>query len=130
MRDVAVVSSAQIQQKVISGLSEAEYMTPLINRARDQVGLSQSDIGFTCSGSCDFIAGQAFSFVMTIDGVGPVPPISESHVEMDGAWALYEAWVKIQTGATDTALVYSYSKSSPGSLRDVLATQLLSLIHI
>ena len=42
--------------------------------------------------------GQAFSFVMTLDGVGPWPPIQESHVEMDGAWALYEAWVKLQLG--------------------------------
>jgi acetyl-CoA acetyltransferase len=43
---------------------------------------------------------------------------------MDGAWALYEAWVKIQTGAADTALVFGYGKSSPGSLRDVLSRQL------
>jgi len=62
--------------------------------------------------------------VMTIDGTGPVPPISESHVEQDGAWALYEAWVKLQCGDIDTAFVYSYGKSSPGSLRDVLATQM------
>ena len=61
---------------------------------------------------------------MTIDGTGPVPPISESHVEQDGAWALYEAWVKLQCGDIDTAFVYSYGKSSPGSLRDVLATQM------
>jgi acetyl-CoA acetyltransferase len=45
-------------------------------------------------------------------------------VEQDGAWALYEAWVKIQCGDIDTAFVYSYGKSSPGSLRDVLATQM------
>lgn len=124
LRDVAVVSSAQIQQRTIPDRVEVEYLTPLINEARDAVGFTQADIGFTCSGSCDFIAGQAFSFVSTIDGVGPVPPISESHVEMDGAWALYEAWVKIQTGVADTALVYGYSKASGGSLRDVLATQL------
>jgi acetyl-CoA acetyltransferase len=43
---------------------------------------------------------------------------------MDGAWALYEAWVKIQTGAADTALVYGYGKSSPGDLRTVLTRQL------
>jgi acetyl-CoA acetyltransferase len=43
---------------------------------------------------------------------------------MDGAWALYEAWVKIQTGAADTALAFGYGKSSPGSLRDVLSRQL------
>lgn len=43
---------------------------------------------------------------------------------MDGAWALYEAWTKLLTGDADTALVYSYGKSSPGSLRDVLTRQL------
>ncbi|HKH24958.1 MAG TPA: lipid-transfer protein, partial [Acidimicrobiales bacterium] len=52
------------------------------------------------------------------------PPIQESHVEMDGAWALYEAWVKLQVGDIDTALVYSYGKASPGEIRDVLTRQL------
>jgi len=124
MRDVAVVAFAQRQEATISGESEVEFMVPLMNEAKDAVGLTQQEIGFTCSGSSDFLAGQAFSFVMTIDGTGPVPPISESHVEQDGAWALYEAWVKLQCGDVDTALVYSYGKSSPGSLRDVLATQM------
>ncbi|MDH3754266.1 MAG: lipid-transfer protein [Acidimicrobiia bacterium] len=124
MRPVAVVSTAQRQEPELSGLTEVELMAPLIEKARSAVGLTQADIGFTCSGSSDFLAGQAFSFVMTLDAVGPVPPIAESHVEMDGAWALYEAWVKLQIGEIDTALVYSYGKSSPGSIRDVLATQL------
>ena len=61
---------------------------------------------------------------MTLDGVGPWPPIQETHVEMDGAWALYEAWVKLQLGEIDTALVYGYGKSSPGDLREVLTRQL------
>jgi len=43
---------------------------------------------------------------------------------MDGAWALYEAWVKLQLGDIDTAFVYSYSKSSPGDLPMVLTRQL------
>ena len=122
--DVAVVSFVQRQQAEIAGESEVEFMVPLMEQAKAAVGLTQRDIGFTCSGSSDFLAGQAFSFVMTIDGTGPVPPISESHVEQDGAWALYEAWVKLQCGGIDTAFVYSYGKSSPGSIRDVLATQL------
>jgi acetyl-CoA acetyltransferase len=62
--------------------------------------------------------------VSTLDGVGPWPPIQESHVEMDGAFALYEAWVKLQLGEIDTALIYSYSKSSPGDLPMVLTRQL------
>lgn len=124
MRDVAIVSFAQRQERAITTESEVEFMVPLMQQAKEAVGLTQRDMGFTCSGSSDFLAGQAFSFVMTIDGTGPVPPISESHVEQDGAWALYEAWVKIQCGDIDTAFVYSYGKSSPGSLRDVLATQM------
>jgi acetyl-CoA acetyltransferase len=43
---------------------------------------------------------------------------------MDGAWALYEAWVKLQTGEVDTALVYGFGKSSAGNLRRTLALQL------
>jgi acetyl-CoA acetyltransferase len=48
----------------------------------------------------------------------------ESHVEMDGAWALYEAWVKILTGEADIALAYGFGKSSGAELRKVLALQL------
>jgi acetyl-CoA acetyltransferase len=43
---------------------------------------------------------------------------------MDGAWALYEAWVKLQLGEIDTALIYCYAKSSPGDLPMVLTRQL------
>jgi acetyl-CoA acetyltransferase len=43
---------------------------------------------------------------------------------MDGAWALYEAWVKILTGDADIALAYGFGKSSAGELRRVLALQL------
>ena len=97
---------------------------PVLHEVLAQTGLKTSDIGFTCSGSTDYLAGRAFSFTMALDGVGAWPPISESHVEMDGAWALYEAWTKLLTGEADTALVYAYGKSSPGSVRDVLTRQL------
>jgi acetyl-CoA acetyltransferase len=97
---------------------------PVLHQVKESAGIDQTGIDFTCSGSTDYLAGAAFSFVMSLDGVGAWPPISESHVEMDGAWALYEAWVKIQTGAADTALVFGYGKSSPGSVRDVLSRQL------
>ena len=123
MRKVAIVSASSRQEEKMLD-NEVEMMVPLISEVREATGLDQTEIGFTCSGSSDFLAGQAFSFVMTLDAVGPVPPISESHVEMDGAWALYETWVKFQMGVIDTALVYSYGKPSPGSLQDVLSTQL------
>src|SRR5687767_5961489 len=120
MRDVAIVGFAQTKhERAISGLNEVEFMIPVLVEVREQVGIDKDDIGST-----DFLAGQGFSFVGTLDGVGPVPPISESHVEMDGAFALYEAWVKLQIGEVDTALVYGYGKSSPGDLPKVMATQL------
>lgn len=125
MRDVAIVSFAQSEhRRAVEDLNEVEMLMPVTRAALDQVGLEIRDIGFTCSGSTDYLAGTAFSFVSTLDGVGPWPPISESHVEMDGAWALYEAWVKLQIGEIDTAFVYSYSKSSAGDLPMVLSRQL------
>jgi acetyl-CoA acetyltransferase len=125
MRDVAVVAFAQSHHvRREQARNEVEMLMPVLHQVKSELGIDQSQIDFTCSGSTDYLAGAAFSFVMTLDGVGASPPISESHVEMDGAWALYEAWVKIQTGVADTALVYAYGKSSPGSLRDVLSRQL------
>ena len=43
---------------------------------------------------------------------------------MDGAWALYEAWVRLQHGDIDSALVYAFGKSSLGDVRQMLALQL------
>ncbi|MFE6280903.1 thiolase domain-containing protein [Streptomyces sp. NPDC057877] len=124
-REIAVVAFAQTDhRRTTDDLSEVEMLMPVLHDVLAQTGLKTADIGFTCSGSCDYLAGRAFSFTLALDGVGAWPPISESHVEMDGAWALYEAWTTLLTGDTDTALVYSYGKSSPGSLRDVLTRQL------
>jgi acetyl-CoA acetyltransferase len=124
-REVAIVAFAQTRHVRDSAAdSEVELLMPVLHDVLDQVGLKAGGIGFTCSGSSDYLAGRAFSFTMALDGVGAWPPISESHVEMDGAWALYEAWVKLLTGEADTALVYAYGKSSPGEVRDVLTRQL------
>ncbi|MCD9899316.1 lipid-transfer protein [Streptomyces sp. MT29] len=125
MRDVAIVAFAQTaHRRRTDELSEVDLLMPVLHEVLGATGLKANEIGFTCSGSADYLAGRAFSFTMALDGVGAHPPISESHVEMDGAWALYEAWVKIMTGEADTALVYSYGKSSPGEVRDVLTRQL------
>jgi acetyl-CoA acetyltransferase len=125
IRDVAIVAFAQTRHvRDSADVSEVELLMPVLHEALEATGLKAGQIGFTCSGSSDYLAGRAFSFTMALDGVGAWPPISESHVEMDGAWALYEAWVKILTGEADTALVYAYGRSSPGEVRDVLTRQL------
>ena len=87
-------------------------IVPVVREAVAQSGIPRHDIGFTCSGSLDYLQGGPFAFVSGLDAVGAWPPIRESHVEMDAAWALYEAWVAIQTGEVDSALVYGFGKSS------------------
>ncbi|MER5969724.1 thiolase domain-containing protein [Streptomyces sp. NPDC002055] len=124
-RDVAIVAFAQTDhRRSTAEVSEVEMLIPVLEDVLRQVDLRTGEIDFTCSGSSDYLAGRAFSFTMALDGVGAWPPISESHVETDGAWALYEAWVRLLTGEADTALVYAWGKSSPGELRDVLTRQL------
>jgi acetyl-CoA acetyltransferase len=123
MRDVAIVSFAQSAQ-ACDTRNEIEILLPVVQEAVRSSKLPRAEIGFTCSGSSDYLQGQSFAFVGALDAVGAWPPIKESHVEMDGAWALYEAWIKIQTGDVDSALVYSFGKSSPGDLPEILALQL------
>src|SRR5690348_16910675 len=99
-------------------------LVPIFHEVLAATGLAKGDIGFWCSGSSDYLAGRAFSFVSAVDAIGAFPPVMESHVEMDGAWALYEAWLKIRAGEAEVALVYGFGKSSAGPLRRVLALQL------
>ncbi len=125
MRDVAIV--AYTQSSPFTGnarLNDAEMLLPLIQELYETSGIAKQDIGFTCSGSTDYTAGQAFAFVHAIDALGAWPPISESHVEMDGAWALYEAWVKIQTGEIDSALCFCFGRALMGTIEEVLTLQL------
>jgi acetyl-CoA acetyltransferase len=126
MRDVAVVGFAQTHQvrRSEGTTNGVEMLVPIFAEVMARLGIDKGDIDFWCSGSSDYLAGRAFSFISAIDAIGPVPPINESHVEADAAWALYEAWIKLQTGEVDTALVYGFGKSSAGDLRRTLALQL------
>ena len=125
MREVGIIAYAQSKMTRDAGAcNEVEIILPVLDEVLDKAGLDRKQIDFTCSGSCDYLQGASFAFVGAVDALGACPPVQESHVEMDGAWALYEAWVKIQMGHADTALVFGFGKSSPGDLRDVLVLQL------
>lgn len=50
---------------------------PVVREAIERSGITREEIGFTVSGSCDYLAGQPFAFVTALDAIG--------------AWALYEA---------------------------------------
>ncbi len=122
-RDVAVVSYAEFHTPAEPSRNETEMLMPVVREALEDVNLEAHDIGFTVSGSSDYLQGAPFAFVSALDAVGPWPPIRESHVEMDGAFALYEAWMAIQAGEVDTALVYAFGKSSRGDIAKLLALQ-------
>jgi acetyl-CoA acetyltransferase len=123
MRDVAIVAFEQ--HNVARELrNEVEILLPIAKAVVARSGLQREELEFTCSGSGDYLQGQPFAFVHALDAIGAWPPVVESHVEMDGAWALYEAWVKIQTGEVDSALVYSFGKTSSGDIAEVQALQL------
>ena len=124
MRDIGIVSFAQAPNVRSAPKVAVEILMPVITEAVESSGIPRKEMGFWCSGSCDYMAGQPFSFVQAVDAIGAWPPVPESHVEMDGAWALYEAWVKLQLGEIDSALVFGYGKSSSGVLRRIMTLQL------
>jgi len=124
--DVAVIGFAEAPnvRRTDGTTNGVEMLVPIFREVLDETGLDRTDIGFWCSGSSDYLAGRAFSFVSAVDAIGAFPPVMESHVEMDGAFALYEAWIKVLTGEADVALAYGFGKSSAGDLRRILALQL------
>jgi acetyl-CoA acetyltransferase len=124
-RPVAVVSFAQYDNvRREDARNEVEMLMPVVAEVFGNIGITKDDVGFICSGSTDYLIGGPFSFVAALDAVGVWPPRAESHVEMDGAWALYEAWVLLQEGQIDAALVYSFGRSSMGALNEIMAVQL------
>lgn len=114
-KDIAVIGWAQTPMVRHTELSETQLLLHAITDAIEPLGLTRADIDFTCLGSCDYITGQAFSFVSNLDAIGAWPPKRDSHVEMDGAWALYEAWLRLQEGDIEIAVVTGSGRSSTGS---------------
>jgi acetyl-CoA acetyltransferase len=129
MREVGIVAFAQSELTTgeragLTSKTSVELLLPVITDALAGAGLERRDVDFWCHGSCDYLTGQPFSFVAAVDAIGAWPPIVESHVEADGAFALYEAWVKIQTGEADTAVVFGNGRSSSGDTDQILTLQL------
>ncbi|MFK7975630.1 MAG: thiolase domain-containing protein [Halioglobus sp.] len=126
MKDIAIVAYQQSTSVADAGaMNEVEIIMPVLEKTYAQVGINNAqDVDFVCSGSCDYLQGAAFAFVAGVDALGAVPPIKESHVEMDAAWALYESILKIRMGHADSALIYGFGKSSPGELPIVMSQQL------
>ena len=123
MEDVAIVAFAQTRSYRRFPDSEPAQLMGLVNAVLDQTGLERREIDFTIAGSCDYLSGMPFAFISNVDAFGAWPPVYESHVEMDGAWALFEGFVRMQLGDIDTCLVAGSGKSSPGRPREIFPLQ-------
>jgi acetyl-CoA acetyltransferase len=122
--DIAIIGWGQTPASRRSAATEAQLCMEANLQAIASAGIERKDIGFTCAGSCDYLTGGPFAFVSNLDAAGAWPPIAESHVEMDGAWALYEAWVRLQHGDIDIAVVFGSGKSSPSTPAQLYPQQL------
>ena len=125
MARIAILATAQTRHsRKSAGRDDVEMVQEVLEHALERARVQRRDVGFFVSGSCDFLVGRPFTFVGALDGVGAVPAVRESHVEMDGAWALYEAFVRLHHGDIDVAVAYAFGRSSAGDVPDVLALQL------
>src|SRR3954468_22664244 len=110
--DIAIIGWSISPMERHTSKTEAQLLNEVISGAVTDAGITRKEVDFTCAGSCDYVAGQAFSFVQNIDAVGAWPPKRDSHVEMDGAWALYEAYLRLLLGDIDVAVAMGSGRSS------------------
>ena len=122
--EVAIVAYAQTPCYRAYPEAEPKMIMSLVNQILEEVKIDRHSIDFTMAASCDYLSGLPFAFVQNVDGYGAWPPVYESHVEMDGAWALFEGWIRLQMGDIDTCLVVGSGKSSPGKPREIFPLQM------
>jgi acetyl-CoA acetyltransferase len=125
LRNVAVVAFAQDRIVACDEHRTApEILYPQVKRALEDCGVGREAIDYQIGGSSDYVDGRVFGFTQVLDVMGAWPPVEDSHLEMDAAFAAYYAWLRIQTGACDTAMVVGFGKPSEGELSRVLNLQL------
>ena len=110
--DIAIIGWDVSPMERHTAKTETQMLLEVVTGAVGDAGITRAEVDFTCAGSCDYVAGQAFSFVQNTDAIGAWPPKRDSHVEMDGAWALYEAWVRLLLGDIDVAVAMGSGRSS------------------
>jgi acetyl-CoA acetyltransferase len=130
LRNVAVVGFAQMPTVARDEhRMSTEMLYPVVREALAQVGVERDAIDYQVSASTDYADGRPFGFVAALDVMGSWPPRQDLHLEMDGSFAAYYAWVKIQTGEVDTAMVCGHGKTSEGEPDRVYNLQLEPYYH-
>ncbi len=125
LRNIAIVGFAQLPV-VARDLhrTSTEMLYPAVQQALAQCRVPRDAIDYQIAGSADYIDGRPFGFVAALDAMGSWPPRQDLHLEMDAAFCAYYAWLRMQTGECDTALVVGHGKTSEGDPNRVLNLQL------
>lgn len=121
---VAVLGYAGAISHHSDGSSDAELLAPVIDRALAASGIAREDIGLVCTAGYEFAGGVTGSIMDVFDVLPCWPPATHTHLEGDGGFAFYEAWVRLLAGEAETALVCAYSRPLADDLPSVLARQL------
>jgi acetyl-CoA acetyltransferase len=125
LRNVAVVGFAQLPIVARNEHRMAtEMLYPVVRQALAECGVERDAIDFQIAGSTDYMDGRPFGFVSALDVMGSWPARQDLHLEMDAAFCAYYAWVRMQAGDCDTALVVAHGKTSEGEPDRVLNLQL------
>src|SRR5215472_8053453 len=124
MPKVGILSAAYVLSPSDAVRTGPELVFEVAHRAVLSSGCTRESIDLTVSGSSDVLEGRSFGFAYALEALGAYPPTLESHVEMDGAWAAYYAYLKILAGEARSALVVAWGKPSEASLHHVTNTQL------
>jgi len=125
LRNVAVVGFAQLPVVARDEHRMAtEMLYPVVRQALADCGVDRDAIDYQIAGSTDYMDGRPFGFVAALDVIGSWPPRQDLHLEMDAAFCAYYAWVRMQTGECDTALVVGHGKVSEGEPNRVFNLQL------
>ena len=125
LRNVGIVGFAQLPVVARDEhRMSTEMLYPVIREALARVGVERDAIDYQVSASADYMDGRPFGFVAALEVMGSWPPRQDLHLEMDGSFATYYAWMKIQTGEVDTAIVCGHGKTSEGEPERVLNLQL------
>ena len=130
LRNVAVVGFAQLPTVPRDEHhTSTEMLYPVIRRALADCHVERDDIDFQIAGSVDYMDGRPFGFVQALDVMGSWPARQDLHLEMDAAFGAHYAWIKMQTGEIDSAIVVGHGKTSEGEPERVLNLELDPYYH-
>jgi acetyl-CoA acetyltransferase len=128
MRRVAVVGFACDLSPVVDGRgdgrNDAELLAPVVDLALAATGILPGDIGVVGTASSEFLGGVVGSVMDMFDALPGWPPRAHSHLDADGAFALYECWLRLLAGEADAALVCAFSRPLGHDMARVLTLQL------